>query len=169
MAKVIWLQANWQGPGPNKWLEVKWGRCFSHLDACVVMFWECPNPQNQHGTSFQIGVGGHFLLKLAGYMLGSSANCAQSIKCLLFIAIPQILEGDFILLCHWENIRGCVGEAPFQGDRGTWVRGSIARPGVRQVPKGRHPLSASHGGRAGWQAELWWHQKPAALVGPKLW
>lgn len=36
----------------------------------------------------------------------------------LFIAIPQILEGDFTLLCHWENIRGHVGEAPFQGDRG---------------------------------------------------
>ena len=44
--------------------------------------------------------------------------------------IPQILGGDFTLLCHWGNIRGYVGEAPFQGDRGTWVRGGTARPGV---------------------------------------
>ena len=72
----------------------------------------------------------------------------------LFLAIPQILEGDFILLCHWENSRGHVGEAPFQGDRETWVRGSTDRPGVKQVPKRRYPLSASHGGWAGWQAEL---------------
>ena len=102
-------------------------------------------------VSFQIGVRGHFLLKL----------CPINKIPPVYSNSPD-LEGDFILLCHRENVRGHVGEAPFQGDRGTWVRGSTARPGVKQVPKGRFPLSAGHGGRAGWQAELQRHQKPAA-------
>lgn len=36
----------------------------------IVMFWEFPNPQNQHGTSFQTGVEGHFLLKFSGLYIG---------------------------------------------------------------------------------------------------
>lgn len=61
---------------------------------------------------------GTFSIEIGRLYVGLQCKlCTINKMPFLFIAIPQILEGDFILLCHWENIRGHVGEAP-RGQRG---------------------------------------------------